>query len=135
MGVPELWGVITAFSTVITLVGWVHQYLMYRSLAEQAGVFVCERVMYLAVDGEDRVSVTEPELVLAATVRFWDRAKKHLPGCYFSPGIYKHSVYISSAVLTAGRSTQADWFNASPQSRPECLPPQMLPGIKSPAYG
>ena len=53
---------------------------IYRGLAEEAGVFVCEMVTYLAADGEDRVSVTEPEPVLAATVRFWDLAKKHLPG-------------------------------------------------------
>ena len=80
MGVPEFWGVITSLSTLIALVGWVRQWWIYRGLAEEAGVFVCEMVTYLAADGEDRVLVTEPEQVFAATVRFWDRAKKHLPG-------------------------------------------------------
>lgn len=58
MGVPELWGVITSLSTLIALVGWVRQWWIYRGLAEEAGVFVCEMVTYLAADGEDRVLVT-----------------------------------------------------------------------------
>lgn len=71
---------ITSLSTLIALVGWVRQWWINRGRAEEAGVFVCEMVTYLAAGGEDRTLVTEPELVLAATVRFWDRAKKHLPG-------------------------------------------------------
>jgi hypothetical protein len=80
MAVPELWGILTSLSTLIALIGWVRQWWMYRSLAKEAGVFVCEMVTYLAADGEDRVSVTEPDQVLAATFRFWDRMKEHLPG-------------------------------------------------------
>lgn len=80
MGVPELWGAITSLSTLIALAGWVRQWWMYRGLAEEAGVFLGEMITYLEADGEDRVLVTEPEQVLASTVRFWDRMKKHLPG-------------------------------------------------------
>jgi hypothetical protein len=80
MGVPELWGVITSLSTLIALVGWVRQWWIYKGLAEEAGVFASEMLTYLAADGEDGVLVPEPEQVLAATVRFWDRAKEHLPG-------------------------------------------------------
>ena len=80
MGVPELWGVITSLSTLAALAGWVHQWRMYRSLADEAGVFLGELITYLDADGEDRVLVTEPESVLAATVRFWDRWKESLAG-------------------------------------------------------
>ena len=53
---------------------------MCRSLADEAGVFLGELITYLDADGEDRVLVTEPESVLAATVRFWDRWKESLAG-------------------------------------------------------
>jgi hypothetical protein len=76
MGVAEfLGGAITSLST---LIAWSGGCVCSRYI--EAGVFVCEMVTYLAADEEDRVLVTEPEQVLAATVRFWDRAKKHLPG-------------------------------------------------------
>jgi len=51
---------------------------MYR--ASMAGVFLGELITYLDADGEDRVLVTEPESVLAATVRFWDQWKESLAG-------------------------------------------------------
>ena len=80
MGVAELWGVITSLSTLAALAGWMYQWRMYRSLADEAGVFLGELITYLDADGEDRVLVTEPESVLAATVRFWDRWKESLAG-------------------------------------------------------
>ena len=80
MGVPELWGVITSLSTLAALAGWVYQWRMYRGLADEAGVFLSELITYLDADGEDRVLVTEPESVLAATARLWDRWKESLAG-------------------------------------------------------
>lgn len=60
MGVPELWGILTSLSTLIALIGWVRQWWMYRSLATEAGVFVCEMVTYLSADREDGNGSTFP---------------------------------------------------------------------------
>jgi len=98
VGVPEFWGVITSLSTVFALTSWMHQWRMYRGLTDETGLFLGEMIIYFDADREEKILVTEPEQVLAATVRFWDRAKKHLPG----------------------------WLITGHLSEPECLPPHML---------
>lgn len=44
-------------------------YVCY-AVHKTAGVFLSKLITYLDADGEDRVLVTEPESVLAATIRF-----------------------------------------------------------------